>query len=36
MSRATDEAGNIQPKAATWNAKGYQMNAIFEVQVAVS
>ena len=35
QSRATDEAGNTQPEAATWNAKGYQMNAIHDVQAFV-
>jgi len=34
-SRATDSQGNIQPEEAVWNAKGYQMNAIFEVPVTV-
>jgi DMSO/TMAO reductase YedYZ molybdopterin-dependent catalytic subunit len=36
LSRATDEAGNTQPDTATWNAKGYQMNAIHEIAVTVS
>ena len=35
MSRATDNAGNTQPEQATWNAKGYQMNAIHEMTVTV-
>jgi molybdenum-dependent oxidoreductase-like protein len=35
QSRATDAQGNIQPKHATWNTKGYQMNAIDEVTVTV-
>ena len=34
-SRATDERGQVQPETAPWNAKGYQMNAIYDVQVAV-
>ena len=34
-SRGTDAEGNVQPEAAVWNAKGYQMNAIFEVPVTV-
>ena len=34
-SRATDELGEVQPEVAPWNAKGYQMNAIYEVQVEV-
>ena len=34
-SRATDFAGNVQPESAAWNAKGYQMNAIYEVVVSV-
>ena len=34
-SRATDERGLQQPETAGWNAKGYQMNAIFEVPVTV-
>ena len=35
QSRATDAAGNVQPKHAAWNAKGYQMNAIDEVRLTV-
>ena len=35
QSRATDTEGNIQPQQATWNTKGYQMNAIDEVTVTV-
>jgi DMSO/TMAO reductase YedYZ molybdopterin-dependent catalytic subunit len=35
QSRATDAAGNIQPQHALWNAKGYQMNAIYQVVVTV-
>jgi DMSO/TMAO reductase YedYZ molybdopterin-dependent catalytic subunit len=34
-SRATDVRGNVQPEKAVWNAKGYQMNAIYEVPVTV-
>lgn len=34
-SRATDERGLQQPVEASWNAKGYLMNAIFEVPVTV-
>ena len=34
-SRATDDRGLTQPETAAWNAKGYQMNAIFEVPVTV-
>ena len=34
-SRATDERGLQQPEHALWNAKGYQQNAIAEVQVDV-
>jgi hypothetical protein len=36
QSRATDAADNVQPEHATWNAKGYQMNAIYEVPVTVT
>lgn len=35
-SRATDERGFEQPEEVPWNAKGYGMNAIFEVPVTVS
>jgi DMSO/TMAO reductase YedYZ molybdopterin-dependent catalytic subunit len=34
-SRATDERGLQQPNEVPWNAKGYLMNAIFEVPVTV-
>jgi hypothetical protein len=34
-SRATDAEGNIQPETATWNRKGYQMNAIQPVEFHV-
>jgi hypothetical protein len=34
--RATDERGLTQPVRAAWNEKGYQMNAIHEVQVTVT
>jgi DMSO/TMAO reductase YedYZ molybdopterin-dependent catalytic subunit len=34
-SRATDERGLQQPGEVPWNAKGYLMNAIFEVPVTV-
>jgi hypothetical protein len=33
--RATDATGQVQPKVAVWNAKGYQMNAIQEVTLRV-
>ena len=36
MSRATDTAGNVQPETATWNRKGYQMNAIRPVTITRS
>jgi len=35
-SRAADTSGLTQPEIAPWNAKGYQMNAIFEVPVTVA
>jgi hypothetical protein len=35
QARATDERRLSQPAKATWNAKGYQMNAIHEVVVVV-
>jgi DMSO/TMAO reductase YedYZ molybdopterin-dependent catalytic subunit len=35
-SRATDQIALQQPEAVEWNAKGYQMNAIWEVPVTVS
>jgi DMSO/TMAO reductase YedYZ molybdopterin-dependent catalytic subunit len=35
-SRATDERGLQQPREVAWNAKGYGMNAIYEVPVTVS
>jgi DMSO/TMAO reductase YedYZ molybdopterin-dependent catalytic subunit len=34
-SRATDEIALHQPETADWNAKGYQMNAVYEVSVTV-
>jgi DMSO/TMAO reductase YedYZ molybdopterin-dependent catalytic subunit len=34
-SRATDEIALQQPETVTWNAKGYQMNAVYEVPVRV-
>jgi DMSO/TMAO reductase YedYZ molybdopterin-dependent catalytic subunit len=34
-SRATDQIALSQPEATAWNAKGYQMNAIFPVAVTV-
>ncbi|HEV2067812.1 MAG TPA: hypothetical protein VGR08_13355, partial [Thermomicrobiales bacterium] len=34
-SRATDARGLRQPAEADWNAKGYLMNAIYEVPVTV-
>jgi DMSO/TMAO reductase YedYZ molybdopterin-dependent catalytic subunit len=34
-SRAFDERGLTQPDSVTWNAKGYLMNAIYEVPVTV-
>jgi DMSO/TMAO reductase YedYZ molybdopterin-dependent catalytic subunit len=36
MSRATDAEGAVQPEHAAWNAKGYQMNAIYEVPVTIT
>jgi DMSO/TMAO reductase YedYZ molybdopterin-dependent catalytic subunit len=35
-SRATDQIALTQPAELAWNAKGYQMNAIFPVSVTVS
>ena len=35
QSRATDAEGNIQPKQATWNTRGYQMNGIYQIVVKV-
>jgi DMSO/TMAO reductase YedYZ molybdopterin-dependent catalytic subunit len=35
QSRATDAEGNTQPERAIWNAKGYQMNGIYEIPVFV-
>jgi DMSO/TMAO reductase YedYZ molybdopterin-dependent catalytic subunit len=35
QSRATDTEGNVQPKHATWNTRGYQMNGIYEVRLTV-
>ncbi|MBA3642568.1 MAG: sulfite oxidase [Chloroflexia bacterium] len=35
-SRATDERGLTQPDDAEWNAKGYQMNGVYEVPVTVA
>jgi DMSO/TMAO reductase YedYZ molybdopterin-dependent catalytic subunit len=35
LARATDERRLTQPAAAPWNAKGYQMNAIHAITVAV-
>jgi DMSO/TMAO reductase YedYZ molybdopterin-dependent catalytic subunit len=34
-SRAYDERGLTQPDSVPWNAKGYLMNAVFEVPVVV-
>lgn len=34
-SRATDERGLRQPNETPWNAKGYLMNAVFDVPVTV-
>lgn len=34
-SRATDQIALQQPESVPWNAKGYQMNAIYEVPVTV-
>lgn len=34
-SRATDDLALQQPEQPEWNAKGYELNAIFEVQVTV-
>jgi DMSO/TMAO reductase YedYZ molybdopterin-dependent catalytic subunit len=35
-SRAMDEIALQQPEIVSWNAKGYQMNAVFEVPVTVT
>jgi DMSO/TMAO reductase YedYZ molybdopterin-dependent catalytic subunit len=35
LARAHDSNGNIQPKAAPWNAKGYGNNSIHQVAVTV-
>lgn len=35
-SRAIDQRGLQQPEEPTWNAKGYQLNAVYEVVVTVS
>jgi DMSO/TMAO reductase YedYZ molybdopterin-dependent catalytic subunit len=35
-SRAYDERGLTQPDEAEWNAKGYLMNAVYEVPVTVA
>jgi len=35
-SRATDERGLQQPREVVWNAKGYGMNAIYNVPVSVT
>lgn len=35
-SRATDQRGLQQPEEPTWNAKGYQLSAVYEVAVTVS
>jgi DMSO/TMAO reductase YedYZ molybdopterin-dependent catalytic subunit len=34
--RATDQAGNLQPTEAPWNAKGYGNNSVSVTQVTVS
>ena len=34
-SRAYDERGLTQPDTVAWNAKGYLMNAVYEVPVTV-
>lgn len=34
-SRASDERGLTQPDTVPWNAKGYLMNAVYEVAVSV-
>lgn len=39
LSRATDETGNTQPDSIDdlqWNVKGYQMNAVYPVDVTVA
>lgn len=36
QSRAIDTAGYAQPTTIPWNKSGYQMNAIYEVEVNVS
>jgi DMSO/TMAO reductase YedYZ molybdopterin-dependent catalytic subunit len=35
VSRAYDERGLTQPDSVTWNAKGYLMNAVYDVPVTV-
>lgn len=35
-ARATDTSGATQPDEAPWNAKGYQMNAVAQVDVTVA
>ncbi|MDQ3513107.1 MAG: sulfite oxidase [Chloroflexota bacterium] len=35
-SRAYDESGLVQPDTVPWNAKGYLMNAVYEVPVTVA
>lgn len=35
LSRALDSSGNIQPRHAAWNAKGYGNNSIYKVDVVV-
>jgi DMSO/TMAO reductase YedYZ molybdopterin-dependent catalytic subunit len=34
-SRATDERKLVQPENALWNAKGYQNNSIYEIELTV-
>ncbi|TCP28704.1 molybdenum-dependent oxidoreductase-like protein [Scopulibacillus darangshiensis] len=35
LSRAIDSAGNMQPKQAEWNRKGYGYNAVSDVKVKI-
>jgi hypothetical protein len=35
LARAYDSKGNLQPKAAPWNAKGYGNNSIHTVTITV-
>lgn len=35
QARAQDSNGNVQPKAAPWNAKGYGNNSIHQIAITV-